>query len=509
MNENNDDIVFNDEERESLSETTHVDFDLLDVEGRWLLKVISGPNTGAEFSIQSGSSYLIGTDATSCDIIFQDLSVSRRHAKIAVDAKNRLTIEDLQSKNGTSLDGEKITQKSIESDVLVSIGTTAFLLLDKEGERTTIAAPILYAQLQKTDIPEEDQISINTEKSNAAAEVAEEPQDLTDIHSAVLAPLQSEIDRIKEEAKKKQQAQLAQAKSSLGMLSIVTLAILTIGVGTATLFRTEDIRAPYVADPEKEIKERISDFPAIRFSYNSANNRLLLIGHVLTSVDRSRMIDSLQRLKFISNIDCSNVVIDELVYKEINQILTKDPEWRSISISSPIAGKYVLNGFLKTKDQADRLYDYLSQNFPYIDLLERNVLVEQETLRQITQQLNQANLRTVYATIANGEVSLAGSISNAEREKFSQMLESLKSIHGIRSLQIKVDETGNTDACIDISPKYRTTGYSQKGAFVSVLINGRILSTGDSIDGMSITSITPSTVFLERGGVKYKIDFNR
>src|SRR6202035_1643007 len=96
------DTLFDEEEGEK-PELAHVDFDLLDTTGRWFLKVLSGPNTGAEFSMQSGSSYLVGTDTASCDIVFQDLSVSRQHARISIDGQEQVLIEDLNSRNGTSV----------------------------------------------------------------------------------------------------------------------------------------------------------------------------------------------------------------------------------------------------------------------------------------------------------------------------------------------------------------------------------------------------------------------
>ena len=123
-------------------EIAHVDFDLLDTEGRWLLKVLSGPNTGAEFAMHGGSSYLIGTDTQACDIVFQDLSVSRKHAKLTIDLKDNAVLEDLQSRNGTFVDGEKIEKKPVSGNVLVSMGTTTFMLIDREAERTTIVAGI-------------------------------------------------------------------------------------------------------------------------------------------------------------------------------------------------------------------------------------------------------------------------------------------------------------------------------------------------------------------------------
>ena len=54
-------------------------------DARWMIKVITGPNSGAEFFMQKGRSYIIGKDPEVCDIIFQDLSVSRQHAKITLD----------------------------------------------------------------------------------------------------------------------------------------------------------------------------------------------------------------------------------------------------------------------------------------------------------------------------------------------------------------------------------------------------------------------------------------
>src|SRR3990167_8376659 len=49
-----------------------------------ILKVISGPNAGAEIGIEKGRSYTIGKDPNICDIVFQDLSVSRSHAKLSI-----------------------------------------------------------------------------------------------------------------------------------------------------------------------------------------------------------------------------------------------------------------------------------------------------------------------------------------------------------------------------------------------------------------------------------------
>ena len=209
----------------------HVDFELLDTEGRWLLKVISGPNTGAEFAIHSGSSYLLGTDTKECDIVFQDLSISRKHARLSVDIHEHAFLEDLTSKNGTFIGGEKISKKEISGNVLVTMGTTSFMLYDREAEHTTIIAPSTQ------------------EKREEHKEAKKEEVHLGPIQEAVLPPLQSEVERVKEE--ERYRAKSSKAISSLIILGIVTGLILLLGVGTIFLFRTEEITAPTVIDPEK------------------------------------------------------------------------------------------------------------------------------------------------------------------------------------------------------------------------------------------------------------------
>ena len=110
--------------------------------GRWMLKVISGPNTGAEFGLEVGETYIAGKDPALCEIVFQDLSVSRQHAKLTVAEDGSILVEDLASKNGTYVNGHLLIEsKSLVSQDLVAIGTTSFLVIDKEQTRETIYSP--------------------------------------------------------------------------------------------------------------------------------------------------------------------------------------------------------------------------------------------------------------------------------------------------------------------------------------------------------------------------------
>ncbi len=487
-----------DEEESDKPETAHVDFDLLDTTGRWFLKVLSGPNTGAEFSMQNGTSYLVGTDAASCDIVFQDLSVSRQHARVSIDAQDNVVVEDLNSRNGTFIDGEKLTdKKAITTNALVSMGTTTFMLVDREGERQTIVSPILTAA------PTEKKEEINHEEVPTKTP----GEELGAIQEAVLAPMQSEVERIKDEERK--EARISHAISALVVLASITGLLVIVGVGTTFLFKTQEVPKERTANADTIISKALKDYPSIRYSFNPTTGRLLLIGHVLTPVDRNKILEMMQDLKFITQLDATNVVIDELVWREINQVISKNPAWRSVSITSPVAGKFVLSGFLKSRKQAEDLYDYVSQNFQYVDLLEKKVIVEEDLRTKIQQTLNEAGFRNLQVSLNNGNLTISGSISNGTLPQFNGALEEIKSLPGIRGVQSLVNEVAPEQTLVNITDRYQISGYSQQGSNVNIVINGKILTKGDSIDGMTITDIQSNSVFLEKDGIRYRIDFNR
>nr|3GQS_A Chain A, Adenylate cyclase-like protein [Chlamydia trachomatis D/UW-3/CX]3GQS_B Chain B, Adenylate cyclase-like protein [Chlamydia trachomatis D/UW-3/CX] len=98
---------------------------------RFLLKVLAGANIGAEFHLDSGKTYIVGSDPQVADIVLSDMSISRQHAKIIIGNDNSVLIEDLGSKNGVIVEGRKIEhQSTLSANQVVALGTTLFLLVD-------------------------------------------------------------------------------------------------------------------------------------------------------------------------------------------------------------------------------------------------------------------------------------------------------------------------------------------------------------------------------------------
>lgn len=72
-----------------------------------------------------------------CDIVIDDTKASRRHARIVVDG-GVVEVEDLDSSNGTLLNGKPVTRRVLRAGDVVQIGKTAIVY--REGAVQTGAA---------------------------------------------------------------------------------------------------------------------------------------------------------------------------------------------------------------------------------------------------------------------------------------------------------------------------------------------------------------------------------
>lgn len=440
-------------------------------ETRWILKVVTGPNAGAEFAMRKGTTYIIGKDPSTCDIIFQDLSVSRQHAKLSVDEDENVFIEDLGSRNGVIVNGELISDRQLlTSQDLVALGTTTFLVVDRKQARETILSPSLVTTSQPT-----------------AQAAKEEPSLL-----------------IKE---KKNWKDLVIPSRHLLMAGLFASVILICLVAMFSLFKSETIVVKQV-DETAEIAQLLTRFPAVQFNFNPSTGKLFLVGHVLSSVERQEMLYLLKTVPLIEDVE-DNVIVDELVWKNMNDLLSTNPNWVGVSVYGPQPGKFVLRGYLQTQDQQTALSDYINLNFPYLDKLDNQVVVEKNLQTEIQTLLAEKNYAGVTFELSNGEVVFTGRIEEQRNRHFQELLKELRRAPGIRVVKNYVVVTTEDTSQIDLSTQYQVTGYSkrdEKDFFI--VINGRILGQGDLLDGMMITRVEPKSVLLEKDGLKYKINYN-
>ncbi len=95
-----------------------------------VLRVISGLNPGQEFPLE-GESAILGRHPN-CDIVLEEGAVSRQHARVFRDSEN-YCVEDLGSRNGTFVNGERIFgQHRLRHEDEVKICEMVFIF-DEQG----------------------------------------------------------------------------------------------------------------------------------------------------------------------------------------------------------------------------------------------------------------------------------------------------------------------------------------------------------------------------------------
>ncbi len=444
-------------------------------DARWLIKVISGPNSGAEFALQRGMTYIVGKDPHLCDIVFQDLSVSRQHARLNVDEENQVHVEDLGSRNGVLINGELVSEKrSLASQDLVAIGTSSFLVIDREQIHETIISP------PSISMPRMEEMATSAPEAIGQEMVAAAPKDWKEM----VIP-----------------------KRHLVVAIMFAVAMIGGFAALMGLFKAEPV-VVHMKDESKEIAETIAAFEGVQFSYNPSNGKILIVGHVLNPVQKQELMYKVRNLPYIRQME-DNVVIDELVWDNTNALLSINSNWIGVSLTSSSPGKFVLRGYVQTLEQAQALTDYLNLNFPYLDKLENQVVVETNLQTQVQSILVEKGFSGVTFQLADGELVFAGRVEQGHSSAFSEFVDSIKALRGVRSVKNYVIYTTADTSRIDLSTQYQVSGYSKRDEQdMYVVINGRILSVGDMIDGMIITGIAPTTVLLEKDGLKFRINYN-
>ena len=88
------------------------------------LQIVEGDQKGQAFDITGLGTYVIGRRG--CDIVVDDEKVSRKHAAIIIAREGVYAAQDLASRNGTFVNGVRLTRRNIEHNDLIRVGNTTF-----------------------------------------------------------------------------------------------------------------------------------------------------------------------------------------------------------------------------------------------------------------------------------------------------------------------------------------------------------------------------------------------
>lgn len=100
-----------------------------------------------KFRLQEGRS-IVGRSARA-DLVLSDGSVSRRHAELIVVAES-LTVRDLNSRNGTFVDDERVTESAVLPRQRLRFGSVEFLLSNTDAPHGDLAVEEETADVRHT-----------------------------------------------------------------------------------------------------------------------------------------------------------------------------------------------------------------------------------------------------------------------------------------------------------------------------------------------------------------------
>src|SRR5213593_2346431 len=86
------------------------------------LTVVEGDSKGRSFDITGLGAYTIGRSG--CDIVLDDERISRKHASVTIIREKQYAVTDLASKNGTYVNGIRLTRRNLQHNDLIRVGNT-------------------------------------------------------------------------------------------------------------------------------------------------------------------------------------------------------------------------------------------------------------------------------------------------------------------------------------------------------------------------------------------------
>jgi len=103
------------------------------------LTILTGPDRDRSVEPRGGEPVVLGRESS--DIVLRDPAVSRRHAELYFD-NGRWMVRDLESSNGTFVNGQKITGPvELHNNDQIRCGTTVVLFESTEAPRRPAGAP--------------------------------------------------------------------------------------------------------------------------------------------------------------------------------------------------------------------------------------------------------------------------------------------------------------------------------------------------------------------------------
>ncbi len=116
---------------------------------------LRGLSSSSETEITEGSSSVALGRAADCDVVLSGRNISRRHCKFFIDQIGNLIVQDLNSHNGTYVDGERIIRSILHTGSRIRIGDSEFEIATPQPPKTAASDPASPAVLEGAELVKE------------------------------------------------------------------------------------------------------------------------------------------------------------------------------------------------------------------------------------------------------------------------------------------------------------------------------------------------------------------
>jgi len=140
---------------------------------RFHLTCQEGGSKGQSWGLQSGI-MLLGR-GKECDIVVPDPTISRAHCKFVID-DDSVTLSDLDSANGTQVNGDTISEQAVKLGDQLIVGAIPFLLVSGDDPAPTATEETESIFLTKTD-------SVLLNENMDPSEITDNPDTVMDLSS--------------------------------------------------------------------------------------------------------------------------------------------------------------------------------------------------------------------------------------------------------------------------------------------------------------------------------------
>jgi type III secretion system YscD/HrpQ family protein len=434
---------------------------------RFILKVLTGPNQGAELELSAGA-YVIGS-ADECDVNFSDALVAPRHLSVEL-SEDSIVAKRLDGK--VFVDGKPMvdTRQTIKFFQFVTAGSTYFLF-GPAGRDWPQGVPGPLPPL-------EPETETKPESPAPSTKGPEKPKDEA-----------SPTDRAKKVA----------------LLTFLLFSVLAVSSFLLMSLDRRDPPPPATAESILPgVKAVVQKQPyAEAVTVGIRNSRVFVSGFVRTNAEARQLRGLVTRPDGLVACD---VVSDEEILADVGEIL--DSFRSGLRAKMDSAGGVEISGFAGDTDTWNQLRTILESDLPGYPRLKFSVVSGNQVISEGEAILRQSGLTSlIHLEATSAGLTASGSVPAMEAEAWAQAKDKIRSeLPAGVTLKDQVTSGGDSSSVDD----YLLSSISMGPLPWVTLRNGMKLFPGAVLpNGWTLQTIQPESVELRQGDDTITIDLGK